>query len=91
MLVVRNRNDLVERVIPFFDDQPLLSSKQLEFLTFRSIVLAMAAGRHLEPEGFEALRALALTMNGGGRYAECIVRSIQNPQRPYAEHRLLDR
>jgi hypothetical protein len=68
VLVVRNRNDLVERVIPFFDDQPLLSSKQLEFLTFRSIVHAMAAKRHLEPEGFEALKALALTMNGGGRY-----------------------
>jgi hypothetical protein len=55
-------------VIPLFDDQPLLSSKQLEFLTFRSIAHAMAMGRHLEPEGFEALRALALTINGGGRY-----------------------
>ena len=68
VLVVRKRSDLLERVILFFDDQPLLSSMQLEFLTFRTIVHAMAAGRHLEPEGFETLTALALTMNGGGRY-----------------------
>src|SRR4051812_41195102 len=52
VLVVRNRKDLVERVIRFFDSQPLLSSKQNEYLTFRSIVMAMAAKRHLDPEGF---------------------------------------
>ena len=68
VLVVRKRRDLLERVIPFFERQPLLSSKQQEFLTFRSIVLAMAAGEHLTAEGFAALRAIAVTMNGGGRY-----------------------
>ena len=68
VLVVRNRSDLLNRVLPFFDGQPLLSSKQLEYLTFRFIVSAMAAGRHLEAEGFQALKAQALTMNGGGRY-----------------------
>ena|SRR5581483_925376 len=68
VLVVRRRKDLIERVIAFFDSQPLLSSKQAEYLVFRSIVLAMARGEHLEPEGFAALRARALTMNGGGRY-----------------------
>src|SRR5918999_1246110 len=28
VLVVRNRNDLLEKVIPFFERQPLLSSKR---------------------------------------------------------------
>jgi hypothetical protein len=70
--VVRNRNDLVTRVIPFFDRQPLLSAKQAEYLTFRAIVLAMAAGQHLDREGFEALKARALTMNGGAATEECI-------------------
>jgi hypothetical protein len=67
VLVVRNRRDLVERVIPFFDRQPLLSAKQADFLTFKAIVLAMAAGEHLLAGGYEALKARALTMNGGGR------------------------
>jgi hypothetical protein len=68
VFVVRNRTDLLERVIPFFESQPLLSSKQREYLVFRDIVMAMSQGEHLTVEGFEALRNKALAMNGGGRY-----------------------
>src|SRR5438309_8372389 len=66
--VVRNREDLLTRVIPFFEAQPLLSSKQQEFVVFAAIVRAMANGEHLVAERFEALRRVALSMNGGGRY-----------------------
>ena len=68
VFVVRRRQDLLRQVIPFFEANPLLSSKQQEFVTFASIVRAMDAGEHLSRSGFEALKALALTMNGGGRY-----------------------
>ena len=68
VFVVRQRHALLERVIPFFDTQPLLSSKHEEFLSFAFIVRAMFAGEHLQISGFEALRARALAMNGGGRY-----------------------
>ncbi len=66
--VVRNRDDLVTRIIPFFEAQPLLSAKRQEFETFATIVRAMARGEHLSSEGFRALRELAVSMNGGGRY-----------------------
>src|SRR5581483_7197637 len=68
VFVVRNRGDLLARVIPFFERQPLVSTKQEEFLTFARIVRAMASGEHLCDEGFAALKDLALSMNGGGRY-----------------------
>jgi hypothetical protein len=68
VLVVCRRQDLVERVIPFFERNPLLSCKQDEFVTFAFIVRAMAEGTHLASEGFERLAARALQMNGGGRY-----------------------
>jgi hypothetical protein len=68
VFVVRRRHDLLRQVIPFFEANPLLSSKQQEFVTFAAIVQAMARGEHLSLSGFEALKALALTMNGGGRY-----------------------
>jgi len=55
VFVVRNRNDLLTRVIPFFETQPLLSSKQGDFLTFARIVRAMAKGDHLSSEGYHRL------------------------------------
>ncbi|MFZ4585476.1 MAG: hypothetical protein ACOYNI_09655, partial [Acidimicrobiia bacterium] len=64
----RNRNDLVTRIIPFFEANPLLSSKRQEFVTFAAIVHAMTQGEHLSAEGFRVLRQLAVSMNGGGRY-----------------------
>jgi hypothetical protein len=68
VFVVRRREDLLTRVIPFFETQPFLSSKQREFLVFARIVRAMAQGEHLNAEGFASLVTLALSMNGGGRY-----------------------
>ena len=68
VLVVRRREDLLSRVIPFFERNPLLSCKQQEFTTFATIVRSMARGEHLTDEGLERLAAMALRMNGGGRY-----------------------
>jgi hypothetical protein len=68
VLVIRKRDDLLTKVVPFFERQPLLSSKRQDFSTFARIVRAMARGEHLSAEGFVALRSAALSMNGGGRY-----------------------
>ena len=68
VLVVRRRIDLVNRVVPFFESQPLISSKQEDFLRFAHIVRAMEAGMHLTTSGYDELRSIALTMNGAGRY-----------------------
>jgi hypothetical protein len=66
--VVRRRNDLTNKVIPFFEAQPLLSSKQDEFLVFAHIVREMVKRTHLTSSGFQTLVDLAVSMNGGGRY-----------------------
>jgi hypothetical protein len=66
--VVRNRSDLLEKVIPFFESHPILSEKRLEFETFAQIVRAMARGEHLSEKGFKRLLAKALRMNGNGKY-----------------------
>jgi hypothetical protein len=68
VFVVRRRSDLLEKVIPFFERNPLLSCKHQEFLVFADIVRRMATGEHLDGDGFERLAARALVMNGGGRY-----------------------
>jgi LAGLIDADG endonuclease len=68
VFVVRKREDLLERIIPFFERNPLLSCKNNEFLTFAGIVREMANGAHLEEGGFRRIVAEATQMNGGGRY-----------------------
>jgi len=65
---VRKQKDLLERVIPFFERTPLLSSKQADFEKFATVVRAMALGRHRTEEGFQELLGIALSMNGGGRF-----------------------
>ena len=87
VFVVRKREDLVDRVVPFFERNPLLSSKQADFDKFADIVRALALGHHRTTAGFRRLLEVALSMNGGGRFRK--VRwnelvAVQNPQRLHA-------
>ena len=68
VFVVRNRKDLLDKVIPFFEAHPLISEKRFEFQSFAKIVRAMEAKEHLRREGFERLLVIATGMNGGGKY-----------------------
>ena len=65
VLVVRNRQDLAKRVVPFFERYPLRSSKQREFQTFAAIVRAMEQGGHLTKRGITQILEQAFAMNGG--------------------------
>ena len=64
VLVVRNRRDLVERVVPFFEEFPLRSSKQREFEVFAKIVRSMTNGEHLTKAGLTHILQQAFAMNG---------------------------
>jgi LAGLIDADG endonuclease len=87
VFVVRNRDDLLRRVIPFFERSPLLSAKHADFQKFAAVVRALALGRHRSDAGFHELLELALSMNGSGRHRRVRWREIvavRNPQRLYA-------
>jgi LAGLIDADG endonuclease len=59
--------DLVGRVIPHFEENPLFSSKQQDFELFAEICRLMYRGEHLTEEGFKHIVALALEMNPSGK------------------------
>ena len=87
VLVVRERQALLERVIPFFERVPLLSSKRADFKKFARIVRQMAQGHHRTLAGFGQLLEVALSLNGSGRFRQVRWRelvALQNPQRLYA-------
>ena len=85
--VVRDRGALLQRVIPFFERNPLLSTKQADVETFAVIVRAMARTDHRTDAGFVRLLDLAVSLNGDGRFRRCGGKelvAVQNPQRLHA-------
>ena len=64
---VRSLDDLVERVIPFFEANPLLSSKQRDFERFAAVCRLVRAGAHPTPHGLREIVGLAMLMNASGK------------------------
>ena len=61
--VVRKRADLLDRVIPFFEQHPLQTSKQHDFEHFTRCVRLINAGRHLDQVGMIEIAGIAQQMN----------------------------
>lgn len=66
--VVRDRNDLLQKVIPFFKEFPLQTEKRKDFEIFSKIVLKMEKGEHLKLKNFQRIVRAAFLMNACGRY-----------------------
>ncbi len=60
---VRDRQQLLERIVPFFMKHSLKTKKKVDFLKFRKVLLLMEKGEHLTPEGLEKIQAIAASMN----------------------------
>ena len=59
--------DLMNHVIPHFEQYPLLSSKREDFKRFAQVCRLMHAGLHLTEEGFGEIVQLASKINRGKR------------------------
>ena len=66
--VVRNIEDLRNKVIPFFKKSPLISIKQKDFEKFAQVVSLMKKGEHLRKNGLIAILRIAYSMNFSGKY-----------------------
>jgi hypothetical protein len=60
---VRSLSDIQDKIIPFFEQNELLTAKHQDFLKFCQVVKAMKDRSHLTPDGLIAIRNLAATMN----------------------------
>jgi hypothetical protein len=52
IFIVKNKNDLEEKVIPYFKKHQLHTSKQLDFELFSQVIKDMRSGKHLNKNGF---------------------------------------
>ena len=69
---VRSLRDLKEKIIPFFEQNPLRTAKNKDFQRFKKAIGMMDAKMHLDIDGVEQIRSL---------------QRFENPQRPHAESR----
>ena len=60
---VRGHQNLIEKVIPFFEKHQLKTRKRIDFAKFRRVVLLMEKKEHLTIEGLEKIRQIKQTMN----------------------------
>ena len=64
---VRNVGDLIEKVLPHFQEHPLASSKQRDVEKFQRICKLIYEGRHLKWEGFMEVVKISMRMNPSGK------------------------
>ena len=64
---VRCLDDLVEHIIPFFEVNPLLSSKQRDFERFAEVCRLVRKRAHRTEPGLREIVSLAMAMNVSGK------------------------
>jgi hypothetical protein len=60
---VRGHENLLHKIIPFFEKHQLKTRKRVDFEKFRKVVLRMEKGEHLTHDGLEKIRQIKTTMN----------------------------
>ena len=58
----------LQKIIPFFERNPLRTEKRNDFLIFKRIVWILEKNQHQNILFFEEIVKLAYSMNAGGRY-----------------------
>ncbi len=61
VLIVKDRNALREKVIPFFKKHTLYTSKQKDFEIFTKVIAHIEKGKHLTKEGFQEIVGLVFS------------------------------
>ena len=64
---IRSLEDLINKIIPHFENCPLLSLKQKDFKFFKQICLMMQKNLHRNKKGLERIITLAFKMNPSGK------------------------
>ena len=60
---VRGQQNLLQKILPFFEKHQLKTRKRVDFAKFRKVILLMEKGEHLTPEGLETIRQIKTSMN----------------------------
>ena len=60
---VKRRADLVDVIVPFFNEHPLRTAKKRDFEMFRHVLTLLGECRHLQTHGLAEIAAITESMN----------------------------
>lgn len=61
ILIIKNRTELREKLIPFFKKHQLFTSKKLDFEIFEKVLAVIETGQHLKENGFREIVTLVFS------------------------------
>jgi hypothetical protein len=64
-LVVYNFNDIIDKILPFFVINPLLSEKSLDFISFNKVAMLKKEKFYLTEEDLIMIKEIKSGMNAG--------------------------
>ena len=67
---ISNLNDIVNLILPHFENYPLVTSKYLNFLDFKKAILFIKSGEHLSSDGIIKLREIISKMNTNRSFSD---------------------
>lgn len=56
--IVRNTNDLLTKIIPFFEKYPLKTKKSVDYENFKKILILIKNKKHLTQEGLDEIEKI---------------------------------
>jgi LAGLIDADG endonuclease len=63
LLQIKNNSDIINKIIPFFDQYPILGVKSLDFSDFKKVAELMKNKEHLTESGFSEIIKIVKQMN----------------------------
>lgn len=63
LLQIKNNSDIITKIIPFFDQYPILGIKSLDFSDFKKVAKLIKNKEHLNKSGFSGILKIVQQMN----------------------------
>jgi len=63
LLQIKNNSDIINKIIPFFDQYPILGIKSLDFADFKKVAELVKNKEHLTDSGFSEIIKIVQQMN----------------------------
>jgi len=86
---VKRRSDLIDRVVPYFEVNPLRTAKRADFEQFTHVLQMMQAGEHMSEAGLRIIASITESMNRRqrSRFLESS-EAIRQPSRTTSEMKI---